>query len=521
MAPALEVYPSDALVWLELGGMYDAPAIITDLMIDGNMEAPDTSAYIVPAFGVLTKDTTNPHSGTRCLRIAYQGNAIAYARQSNKFTVGNQYILTGWMRSDGTRVPRITDGTAEIWIGQASTTWQYVNINFVATNTSVNFFSSNMAPGGWIEVDDVKIVPVSSTIGNILNDWNMEAADTAAWTFWNAVLSKQAGAYAGNRCLRIASDGNAGHPAGYATQSPLVSGHKYRVTGMARGDGSATPLVIDNLVTIWTGTTSASWQPFDITFTATGTFFNIGSQNFTPGHYVEFDQIAVTEILKVVDNLAEMGGAPAYVTAGDGFTTSAIPTQMSNKRGVIFDSPSKYLDTGLKYPTLRTQQFSVFALVSLYGQSFWGMCGTRSGDASAIGFDVQLGTGATTALTTLFSYDAATNKYLQLQSILPASLIATAGGSALMSIAVTHNGSGVAAGVQHYANGFPIAKTTLLDALGTNDFASPYTFKIGRRVASGGASVRQDLLAFMLLPKVMSPIQVQNLHRYVMSRINI
>lgn len=65
-----------------------------------------------------------------------------------------------------------------------------------------------------------------------------------------------------------------------------------------------------------------------------------------------------------------------------------------------------------------------------------------------------------------------------------------------------------------------LTKTTLLDSLGSNNFASPNTFWIGRRVGGGGASVKQDLYAFMLFPFVLSPLQISNLHKKVMRRIN-
>ncbi len=49
-----------------------------------------------------------------------------------------------------------------------------------------------------------------------------------------------------------------------AYQNALTVGKRYRVTGYARGDGSANPAFNDTGTPIKAGTTSTLWQYFDL-----------------------------------------------------------------------------------------------------------------------------------------------------------------------------------------------------------------------------------------------------------------
>lgn len=382
MASALEVYPSDASLWLEFGGMYDAPNLSINLFPDGDMEMAGVVNY--PAFGGATiSKQPNGHNGTQCLRCARAAGSGTYGASPAVVASGKNYVITGYARGDGTAFPIVEIGNTAAWFGTSSTDWQYFR-------------------------------------------WEQNSG-------------------------------------------------------------------VSTLVYLHANTNG----------------------------YVEFDDVRISPVCRSIDNLATRGDAPQVVVCGDGTTANTIPGQASGKRGVVFDASTKYIDTSLLYPTLRSQQFTVFALIGLYGQAFWGMCGTRAGDGSALGFDIQLGTAATTTITTLFSNDASANKYLQAQSVLPTNLVAASGGVQLVSVAVTYNGTGVAAGIKHYANGSELAKSTLMDSLGANDFASPNAFRIGKRASLGGAAVRQDMYAFALFPMLASQLQIQNLHKSVMRRINL
>lgn len=125
---------------------------------------------------------------------------------------------------------------------------------------------------------------------NLLTDGNMEAADTSAWTAITATLSKQTGTpHGGSRVLRITRDGSDVFRAG---QDVLVDGIYYTVRGYARSDGNATPYLSFTGTTLWTGTTSTSWQEFNVDFTATSEpTLKLAGIGVSAGWYVEFDDV--------------------------------------------------------------------------------------------------------------------------------------------------------------------------------------------------------------------------------------
>jgi len=127
-------------------------------------------------------------------------------------------------------------------------------------------------------------------------DGNMETAGTAAWTAGaSATLTKEDNrVLGGEQVLRVARNG-VDYP--YAKQNILTIGKEYRATGWARGDGTCSPGITteSSYVKLWQGSTSTTWQPFDVTFTSTGTGFRC--QNFTTvAGWAEFDNVTVTEV---------------------------------------------------------------------------------------------------------------------------------------------------------------------------------------------------------------------------------
>ena len=128
---------------------------------------------------------------------------------------------------------------------------------------------------------------------SLLVDGDMEASGTTSWTAYNsAVLTKNStNVKSGKQVIRIAWNATS-YP--YAGQTILSTGKTYRVTGWARGDGTAKPS-IGNQTDRWTGTISTSWQRVDFNFTQnlTNTFY---LRAFTTvAGYAEFDDVFVTE----------------------------------------------------------------------------------------------------------------------------------------------------------------------------------------------------------------------------------
>jgi len=128
---------------------------------------------------------------------------------------------------------------------------------------------------------------------NLLIDGDMEAAGVAAYAFAPAdtVLTKVPGSPSGgSQVLNVAYGGTA-NPQAY--QNILTVGENYTVTGLARGDGVAVPIVRDAAAGMaWTGTNSPLWQPVTVVGTAGNTALTLRSQVAGVGS-CEFDNIKV------------------------------------------------------------------------------------------------------------------------------------------------------------------------------------------------------------------------------------
>jgi len=139
---------------------------------------------------------------------------------------------------------------------------------------------------------------LNSVIGvngaELLADGTMETTGVTAWTVGNsATLSKQNGTRPdgkGNKILRVAYN-SVNNP--FASQVIQTTGLRYRLRGWVRGDGSAQPLIYDSGATLlFTGSTSTSWQYFDVVYKAAGTtpyFYSI----ISAAGYTEWDDISV------------------------------------------------------------------------------------------------------------------------------------------------------------------------------------------------------------------------------------
>lgn len=166
-----------------------------------------------------------------------------------------------------------------------------------ATSADLDFLPSNDFDGN---IDDVilqqtNILASSAYPGaEELTDGDMEAATTAAWTTVDTI-SKETGTRTGGsgvKVLRIARNIN-NNP--NAKQTVLTIGKRYRATGWARSDGNATPRLLA-LAVFWTGTTSTSWQSFDVEFIATNTGVFLQSLTATGTEYTEWDDVSITEV---------------------------------------------------------------------------------------------------------------------------------------------------------------------------------------------------------------------------------
>lgn len=214
---------------------------------------------------------------------------------------------------------------------------------------------------------------------------------------------------------------------------------------------------------------------------------------------------------KVVDNLALRGDAPKTVTCGAG---AACPTQLAGRRGVVF-AGAQWIDCGLIDRFERTDAFTLVVVTSTTAdQSLLMYMATADAAASpvrGVQFYTYLGNRV---YIDMFSTPT-TNSV---------SLYGTGGVTtrAINSVCVTHSGGSNAASVLGYFNGVAAAKTVSADTLSA-------TIKNGKPWLLGarynGAAKAQPYIGTMhfaaIFPLAASAIQIQNLHKCVMRRINL
>lgn len=130
----------------------------SQLLVDGDMEAAGVGDWTPANNAVLTKQTSNPHSGSRVLRNARSITDNPRAQQ-NILTVDSIYHVFGYARSDGNATPRLRNGGV-LWDGTNNTAWQYFDVIFVAASAVFELQSQTAVPGQYTEWDDVRIEEV-------------------------------------------------------------------------------------------------------------------------------------------------------------------------------------------------------------------------------------------------------------------------------------------------------------------------------------------------------------------------
>lgn len=269
--------------------------ISPNVIKDGYCEDSGVAQWAAGASATLTKQTTTPYSGKRCLRIAHGGTDYPYASQT-VMTAAKVYRVHGRARSDGTLRPRVYDTGVTLWTGTTSTDWQEFDVVFTATTTMIAFRAAD-AGAGYIEIDEVTLT--DETVG------------CAAWLTRYAALVVKRRLSGEPSVLRVI---NTGTTYGQAYQSVMTIGKTYRIIGRARSDGTVLPRAKTTTTWIWTGTTSTDWQAFDVVFRCDGTELRLYAE--TPAGYTEWDSIELTEVSLLVDTDMETTG-PDVIVDGD------------------------------------------------------------------------------------------------------------------------------------------------------------------------------------------------------------
>lgn len=272
-----------------------------NIVTDGNMEKTNATVPLVngdfegaagPPPNGWTQDrsvatrvsgTRTGGTGSYVANVAYDGANATGGMSQNVLTIGHVYRVIGWARGDGTATPGIySGGTGWVWYGTSSASWQSFDATFQAGSADLRVWSALQSAGTYVQFDDITITDVTA----------------GSWPPFNAIISKQTvSPHAGNQVLRVQYDGT--HTGvGAASQSWAFGvGKKYRVTGYARGDGTAHPFMSDGSgFSWWTGTASTAWQKFDIVFSPTiNMAINTGCTSLNTGRYCDFDDWQVME----------------------------------------------------------------------------------------------------------------------------------------------------------------------------------------------------------------------------------
>jgi hypothetical protein len=310
----------------------------TQIMPDGNMETAGTGSWSQGGNATLTKQSTNPHGGTQVLRVARNGISPAGAQQNSLLTAGNIYRVYGYARSDGNATPTVACSGATQFTGTTSTGWQpfdFVVVSTVAGGNTCALRATAGVDGQYTEFDDITVtLDTSIRTGEIISDGDMEAADIGYWVDTNgSTTTKQTTSpHGGSQVLRVTSGGNSNAE---ATQSPLATGKRYRITGYMRSDGNASPRIAVSTGNIVTGTTSTSWQAFDITFIAPYKDLYFAAGSGTNGQYSEYDDVSLTELDPLV---GIPGNGVTLGSASGGHLTNAYTFDGTNDNVNIYTS---------------------------------------------------------------------------------------------------------------------------------------------------------------------------------------
>lgn len=152
----------------------------TTTLIDGDMEAADTTAWTLDG-ATAAKRTDTPPQGTRYIRVTQTALNWGYVTQ-DILTAGTTYRVTGWCRSDGVLKPQVWLNSTLAFEGTTSTDWQYFDVTATCTGGIRFYLGYYLQIGSYADFDGVTIENVSRVSGwnDQKNTHNFDQP-TAAW----------------------------------------------------------------------------------------------------------------------------------------------------------------------------------------------------------------------------------------------------------------------------------------------------------------------------------------------------
>ena len=139
-----------------------ALAIGRELLIDGDMEAADTSAYTAVNSGTLSKETSDPPSGsTRYLRVTYNSQANPGAQQFTP-AAGRTYRVAGKARVSGGSVEARIQLDGKVAGSITSTNWTDFSTDITTTGTTtLRMFAIGAGVGEYAEFDNITVKQIN------------------------------------------------------------------------------------------------------------------------------------------------------------------------------------------------------------------------------------------------------------------------------------------------------------------------------------------------------------------------
>jgi hypothetical protein len=261
-------------------------------LLDGYQELDGYSNYS-GWHAVLSKTTANPHSGTQCLKLSYDGiNTYGVASQSTLTASGN-YRLHGYAKGNGACRPIIQITGATVFAGTTASNWQKTDLTFSAPDTAIYLASDNLAADGYVCFDDLWVEKLPLLNANFSDGYNY-------WTGSNNAVLSVVSSTSPNleNALRITNTvANA-----MAYQRATLIGKSYRVRGYCLSDGYAIPKIYDyNSAIPFVGVNShTDWQEIDFIYTAQAEYMVFYAISSTNGQFVEFTELNVEELPNVL-----------------------------------------------------------------------------------------------------------------------------------------------------------------------------------------------------------------------------
>lgn len=230
---------------------------------------------------------------------------------------------------------------------------------------------------------------------NVVADSDMELAGVTNWNAYigSSTLAKStASPHGGAQALRITNgmDGTNG-----CRQFVLTPSAPYHFTGWARGDGTAHP-VVDTGTAVWIGSSSTSWQYFDILKVSTSTSYILYSQGGLTGNWVEFDDVSTTPLTypTISDSgsgswdLTAVGSPRTGIVTGVPVAAADGTVDWTGEQAAGLDGAA-YYQHGIACDT-HSSQATITAVVSIAPTTMYPFIYWHRSVASGIGYYIQV-----------------------------------------------------------------------------------------------------------------------------------